>query len=468
MAAGAFSIQGEEKLEECGIVGIVSKKNEDVAPFLYRALIALQHRGQDAAGIAICDGKMIRAKHGLGLVSDIFGPKDMQASGSIGIGHTRYPTIGVCRIQDVQPSVSEDVAVVHNGHVANYDDLKKKLEGRGHRFGSTVDSEPMMFVLNDHGKEIEAGVREILDTFEGSFSDAAIHHGRLAVYRDRHSLRPLVWGENDDFIAFASETVALDINGIPYRGEVPGGELVIVAGGKMQRKQLVEGAPKHCMFEYVYFSRPDSIINGDSVFGARTRLGQQLAAEQPVKADVVVPVPDTSRTAAAAFAKSLGVEVSEGLIKNRYIGRTFIMPSQEKRVEAVRLKLNPVRDVVAGRRIVLVDDSIVRGTTLKEIVALVRAAGAKEVHVRITSPPIKAPCFYGVDMSTYEELIANSKSVDETRAFIGADTLGYLSIEGLKKAIGAPICSACLDGKYHTEFVRKLADSKKGGASGCG
>jgi len=450
----------DEKKEECGVVGIISKTGKDVAPLLYRALIALQHRGQDAAGFAVWDGNKIDRKRGTGLVSEIFTPADIEIRGSLGIGHTRYPTIGGCKLCDVQPSVFGNIAVAHNGHIANYDELKTRLEKAGYRYESTVDSEPMVYTL-EGSDSLREGVTKIIEDFEGAFSDVCIFKDKLVVFRDQYSLRPLIWGENEDFICFASESVALDINSILYKGEVLGGELVVVEDGKLDREQLVENKPHHCMFEYVYFSRPDSIINGECVFRARERLGQELAREHPAKADLVIAVPDTARTAATAYGKAAGMEVCEGLIKNRYIGRTFIMPSQEERAQAVKLKLNPLREVMEGKRVVLVDDSIVRGTTLREIVALVRAAGAKEVHLRITSPQIKAPCFYGVDMSTYKELIANQKTVDEIKEHLGADSLGYLSIEGLKKAIGVPICTACLDEKYHSDFVKKLAKSKK-------
>jgi len=446
-----------EKEEECGIVGIFSKTGKDVAPLLYRALVALQHRGQDAAGFAVFDNNHIELRRGIGLVSGIFKPEDLELRGALGIGHTRYPTIGECRQCDVQPTVFQNIATAHNGHIANYDELKSGLEAEGYRFTSTVDSEPALYYLHRR-KGIEDGVRSVIENFEGAFSDVAIMDGKLVVFRDRFALRPLVWGENDDFICFASETVALDVNGIPYSGDVRGGEMVIVEKGEVvERKQIVEESVHHCMFEYVYFSRPDSILNGKGVYEARTALGAQLAKEAPARADVVVPVPDTSRTAAASYAKALGIEYAEGLIKNRYIARTIIMPSQEKRVEAVKLKINPLRAVIEGRSVVLVDDSIVRGTTLREIVRLTRAAGAREVHLRITCPPVKAPCFYGVDMSTYSELIANNKSVDEIREYLGADSLHYISMDGLKEAIGLPICAACLGGEYHTDFVRRLA-----------
>lgn len=447
--------------EECGVFAIYSKKGEDVAPLIYRGLVALQHRGQDAAGFAVSDGSRIILKRGLGLASDAIKKEDLGAKGHFGIGHTRYPTIGEIRLCDVQPSVFDNVAVSHNGHIANYNDLKKNLEAEGVKLESTVDSEPMVYMLRKH-ENIVDGVREIIETFEGAFSDVAIFGGKLVVYRDRFALRPLVWGENDDYICFASESVALAVNGIPYKGEINGGELAVVNENKVETTRIVEPVVRHCMFEYVYFSRPDSVINGKSVYEVRRRLGEELARESPADADVVVPVPDTSRTAANAYAEVLNLPCREGLIKNRYIGRTFIMPTQEERINAVRMKLNPVREVIAGKRVVLLDDSIVRGTTLKEIISLVRkAGGAKEIHVRIPCPPIRAPCFYGVDIPTYTELIANKKSVEEIKEHIGADSLAYISLEGLKKSMGLPVCTGCLTGEYHTEYVKGLAEKKR-------
>ena len=451
----------DEKREECGVVGIYSKLGQSVTPLLHRALYALQHRGQDAAGFAIYSDKRIIERKGIGLVESIFKKEDLELEGSIGVGHTRYPTIGGCAEGDVQPTVYDGIAVAHNGHIANYPDLKKELEGDGYKFHSTVDSEPMAYYLHRDKEDLKGAIEKIMKNFEGSFSDVAIYHGKLLCYRDQRELRPLVWGENKDFIMVASETVALDVNGIEYKGDIRGGSYFTVEEGNLNKVQIVERLPHHCMFEYVYFSRPDSVINGRSVRLVRSLLGEQLAKESPVKADVVVPVPDTSRTAAMAFAKESSIEYEEGLIKNRYIGRTFIMPTQEKRRNAVKLKLNPVKDIVADKSVVLIDDSIVRGTTMKEIVQLIRDAGAKEVHVRITSPPIKAPCFYGVDIPTFKELIANNKSIEQIKEFIGADSLAYLSLDGLKTAIGIPICDACLTGNYHTEYVKKLAEAVK-------
>jgi len=446
--------------EECGVVGIYSKLGKSVTPPLYRALYALQHRGQDAAGFAVYNGERIIEKKGLGLIDSIFSEEDLKTEGKIGIGHTRYPTIGGCAEGDVQPSVYEKLALAHNGHIANYDAVKKELEEQGYRFKSTVDSEPLLYYL-DSGKELDGAVKKIMENVEGSFSDVAVYREKLLAFRDRFGLRPLVWGENRDFIMVASESVALDINGVEYKGDIRGGSYFLIGNGNVDRVQVVENEPHHCMFEYVYFSRPDSKINDASVHDVRTRLGRELAVESPVKADVVVPVPDTSRTAAISFANALNLPYDEGLIKNRYIGRTFIMPSQEKRRQAVTFKLNPLKEVIEGKRIILIDDSIVRGTTMKEIVRMARDAGAAEVHVRITSPPVRAPCFYGVDIPTFKELIAYEKDVEDVGKYIGADSLAYLSLDGLKKAIEVPVCDSCLTGKYHTEYVQKLAEDAK-------
>jgi amidophosphoribosyltransferase len=460
-----------DKREECGIIAIVSKKGEDVAPCLYRALVALQHRGQDAAGFVVLGKDGLVARRGLGLVSDIFTSADTEIRGHIGIGHTRYPTTGRCLIQDVQPSVINEISVTHNGHIANYDDVRSGLERQGYAFSGTVDSEPIAYLLDSQikaGKSIPEAVAHLMHALDGAYSDAAIIGNKLAVFRDPHAIRPLVYGENEGFVSFASESCALDVNGIPYKGVVEGGELVVL-DGKMERKPILKKENRNCMFEYVYFSRPDSIINGKAVYEVRKRLGEELASEHPAPgADLVVPVPDTSRTAAEAYAKSLNLPVEEGLIKNRYIGRTFIMPSQEKRSSNVRLKLNPVQGIVSGKSVVLIDDSIVRGTTLKEIVALTRGAGARQVHVRITCPPIRAPCFYGVDMKSYAELVASGKSVAQVASFLGADSLGYLSLEGLGRAIGQPICTGCLNGDYVTPVARALAKSRKDEDLGCG
>lgn len=457
------SSREEEKIEHCGVVGVYSKKGKKVAPALYRAMIALQHRGQDAAGFVVWDNGFVE-KRGIGLVYDIFKDEDLAVEGAVGIGHTRYPTTGLCLISDVQPFRGIDIAVSHNGQISNYKEMRASLEKRGFRLVSTVDSEVIVYALHEklkEGKPVEDAVRHLMETADGAYSITGLIGGTLVAFRDPNGIRPLVWGENEEYIAFASESVALDALGIPHSADLGEGELAIVRGGKMEVKKIKNSGQRACMFEYVYFSRPDSTINGKNVMEIRKRLGIELAREHPANADLVIDVPDSARTAAAAYARALGIPHDEGLIKNRYVGRTFIMPNQEKRSGAVRMKLNAVRGVVGGKRVALIDDSLVRGTTLREIVALVRNAGAKEVHVRITCPPIRAPCFYGIDMSTYAELAAHTRTVGEIGKMLGADSLGYNSMEALKKAIGLPICTGCLDEGYPTGYAKKLADEQK-------
>ncbi|MDD2655051.1 MAG: amidophosphoribosyltransferase [Candidatus ainarchaeum sp.] len=459
---------GEQKRESCGIVAVVSKNSKPVANYVYNGMLALQHRGQDAAGMVIYDGKKLNEKKGLGLVSRIFSEKDIAMEGGIGIAHTRYPTTEGFGIEDVQPSVLQKIglAVSHNGHIANYTELRGGFEKRGAKFEGTVDSEVIAHVLAEAfaaGKDIEGAVRHAMDKLDGSYSVVAIKDGVLFAFRDPHAIRPFELGESDCAYFAASETVAFDINGARHVGTLGGGEMAIISPTKgFQKKMVAPSDHRHCMFEYVYFSRPDSVINGVGVHEARRKLGEALAKEAPVKADVVVPIPDTARTAALAISMALGIPYEEGIIKNRYVARTFIMPDQNTRVAAVKAKLNPIRSVMEGKSVIVVDDSIVRGTTTREILKMIRDAGAKEIHMRVTCPPILHPCFYGVDMSTYEELIANKKSIEETRKFIGADTLYYVSLDGLKKAMGLGLCTGCLDGDYPTAYGAKLAKEKKG------
>lgn len=458
--------------EECGVVGCFSFSGRDVAPLLYRALIALQHRGQDAAGIAVWDSKKkkINMHKGLGLVTDAFDEKSLSSlSGPVGIAHVRYPTIGAGGVEDVHPFLEKEpfggIALAHNGNIANYGTLRSRLESDGRVFCSTCDADLILAVLIKHLNstklDIFKSISLSMDELDGSYSVCAVTaRGELIIYRDPHAIRPLVWGKNDDYVMFCSESTALDINDLPLCGDIgPGEALVIDAQGRTTKRSLVsKPQPRHCMFEYVYFSRPDSVQEGKLIYNVRKELGRRLAMTAPVKADIVVAVPDTSRPAAEGYSQASGIPMEEGLMKNRYVGRTFIMASQTKRLEAVKLKLNAVRPLVAGKRIVLIDDSIVRGTTSGPILKLLRDAGAKEIHLRIACPPVKAPCFYGVDIPTYEELIAAKKSVAEICKFVGADSLAYASIEDLVGAIGIKkedLCMGCLGLGYPT----KLGDS---------
>jgi amidophosphoribosyltransferase len=447
----------EEKHEECGIVAIYSKHKEDVAPLLYHSMTKLNHRGQDAAGFVVFDGNNLRVRKGLGLVKEAFTDADFDVGGHIGIGHTRYPTAGLKSGNgDIQPFAVGDVIVAHNGQLVNHEELRGHFEWNG-RLNNTTDSELIASYLSSHaGDGLESALTGFMEKADGAYSVVGMFNGKVFAFRDPHAIRPLVYGENSDYICFASETAALDTNGIPYSGDVGPGELCVVEDGRIVKTQIMADKPSHCMFEWVYFADPSSVIQGVEVYDTRRRLGIELAREHPVDADVVIPVPDTSRPAAQAFARELGIVSEEGLTKCRYVDRTFIMPSQERREDAVKLKLNPVKSVIDGKRVVLVDDSIVRGTTLRTIVDLVRSAGAKEVHVRITCPALEYPCYYGVDMKTRSELIAGTRSVGEIRRFIRADSLGYVSIDGLKRAIGKPLCTGCLSGKYPTPYARML------------
>lgn len=464
----------DEIREACGVVAISSKNKEEIPYLMYNGLLAIQHRGQNACGYSILEKEKIKRKVGLGLVPGVLNKDDMKVKGTIAIGHTRYPTTGRCKIEDVQPIQYNDISLAHNGHISNYWDLRKDLENKGYEFKATVDSEVLLYLLHyelKNGKTIEEAVATIMKKVVGAYSVVGIVNKKLVVFRDPHAIRPLILGKRGNDICFGSESVVLDINNFEYNDEVKGGELIIINNGKMERKIIMEKEKKNCMFEYVYFSRPDSIINNILVNNIRKKLGEILAEEHPVEADVVIPVPDTSRTAALSFSEKLKINYEEGIIKNRYIGRTFIMMTQEERKVAVRRKVNPIKEVVNGKRVILVDDSIVRGTTMKEIIKMVKKAGAKEVHLRITCPPIKAPCFYGIDMPTYSELIANNKTIKEIEKYLNVESLGYLPIEGLKKAIGEDICTGCLNEEYFSEYVKKMAEKEKKGEGvkrGCG
>lgn len=460
----------QEKKEECGVAAAISKNKKPIAEMLYRSMIALQHRGQDAAGLVMFNGSFYKKK-GLGLVCNIVDEDDLKQNHWMGISQTRYPTTPTCTLSDVQPSISGILAVAHNGHLANYGALRKELEGKKYVFRGTVDSEVILYLMSEKlekGSSIQEAVKYVMEKIDGAYSVIGIYDRKLFAFRDPHAIRPLVYGENKEAVIVCSESVGLDINGVPYSGSVGPGELFIIdEKGKITKQDILKKEARNCMFEYVYFSRPDSVINDVSVDAARMELGRQLAKEAPAKADVVIPIPDTARSAAIAFSKEMGIPYAEGLIKNRYVGRTFIMPDQQTRVKAVRMKLNPIRGTVAGKRVALIDDSIVRGTTIKEIISMVRAAGAKEVHLRITCPPIISPCFYGVDMPTYEELIANNKKIEEIRKYLGVDSLRYISLEGLKKAVGTDICTGCLTGEYPTTEATRLAKERRDGY-GCG
>jgi len=467
-----------EVRESCGLVGAI-RTDGDVRENVWLGLLALQHRGQEACGIYTLDKGRFYHKKQLGLVGPIEEFDGLK--GNLGIGHVRYSTVGQPadaetftdpqKLEDfAQPYFSDrpkgGMALCHNGNIVNFPQLCRDLRSKGTFLSATCDAEVMLKILADqlsNGDDVEKAVRGCVDRFEGAYSTLVLTgNGELIAFRDPNGFRPLCFGESNGLMMFASESVALDINGIRNFTTVKPGELVIAREHERPiRKQLIEqNHHARCMFEYVYFSRPDSTIDEKDVYSVRIRLGRNLARTYKTHADVIVPVPDTARPAAEGISRETGIPVLEGLIKNRYIGRTFIMPRQEGRNNAVRLKLNAVRAVVQGKNVLLVDDSIVRGTTMRKIVNLLKEAGASRVEVWVTCPPIKSPCFYGIDMSTHAELIASTKSIEEIRETVRADALCYQTNDGLLDAIGfsnQETCLACLTGQYPTQLAQKIA-----------
>jgi amidophosphoribosyltransferase len=462
------------KREYCGVLGIYSFSGQNVAHDIYLGLMNLQHRGQDSSGAATSDGKKVHLVRGLGFVSDVLNQSALgKLPGHVGIGHVRYPTVGAGGVEDAQPFVAEvegkSFALAQNGNISNYGRAKKTMEDGGTKFCSTCDAELLLLAFVEEykkTKDLFAASKGLMKRVDGAYSLVlATSDGELVAMRDPQAIRPLCWGRSEDRLVFASESVALDIIKCRLEGDLAPGEVAVVSKGAVERKVVTGGSsPRHCMFEYVYFSRPDSKMDGRWVYEVRHRLGRALAKKAPVKADVVVPVPDTARSAVEGYSAQSGIPVAEGLIKNRYIGRTFIMPSQKKREDAVRIKLNAVRQVLEGKRVVLIDDSIVRGTTSGPIVKLVREAGAAEIHLRITCPPIIGPCFYGIDLPNYQQLVAANKNVEEIRKFMGADSLVYQSVEDLVEAIGMKreqLCLGCITEDYPTAFGREISKKIK-------
>jgi amidophosphoribosyltransferase len=455
--------------EECGVVAIYG--HPEASKLAYLSLYALQHRGQESAGIAASDGEQLRLHKSMGLVSDIFTADVLaRVPGSLAIGHTRYSTTGDSALLNAQPIMVEcnkgKIALAHNGNITNALEVRGQLDQQGSIFQTTSDTEVIVHLIARSREETLAdAMADSLRRLEGAFSLVMLTRDRVFAARDPRGFRPLVMGRisgqaahRADTIVFASETCAFDLIGATYEREVKPGELVIVGPeGVHSRFYSPQQPQSSCIFEHVYFSRPDSMVFGRAVQQSRDAMGRQLALESPVNADIVVPVPDSGVTAAMGFSHESGIPVQFGLIRNHYVGRTFIEPEQRVRDFGVKLKLNPVRHVLAGKSVVLIDDSIVRGTTSKKIVRMVRDAGAKEVHMRISCPPTISPCYYGVDTPSKNQLIAANKSVEEIREYIGADSLAYLSLEGLRKAAGEGddkvYCTACYTGKYPTKLV---------------
>ena len=456
----------------CGIIGFISKS--EVSEDIYNGLLSLQHRGQDAAGITTFDGQFHAIKEA-GLVSHVFSKENLnKLSGTLGIGHVRYPTVGTILKQDAQPFhtlLPSLISIAQNGNLVNYRQLKEELLRHNEEVYSTCDAELILKLLaKEVAKEKSydanaffAATKRLMDKFNGSYSVIGMTSKALFAFRDPCALRPLVLGKRHDGYGLSSETAALEILGYKIERDLKPGEMVFIAKDMEVKSQVLKTAKTaHCMFEWVYFARTDSSIENVGVYEARMNLGRELAKEWKKsgrQVDVVIPVPDTARPSALSFAEELGLRYTEGFIKNRYIQRTFIMANQERREDAMKLKLNPIIKEVRGKRIALVDDSLVRGTTSKKIIKMLRDAGAKEVHFLLTCPPLKSPCFYGIDMSTTKELAAANMSVEQIRKAIGADSLTYQTIEGLKRAIGVPLCTACLDYSYPTDIPKEVRES---------
>ncbi len=442
--------------ESCGVFGVYAP-NEDVARLTFFALFALQHRGQESSGIATADGKKIRIYTGMGRVSHVFSEDSLsQLGGNIAIGHNRYSTAGSSRMSNAQPILvgegADTIAIAHNGNIINATYLYEELTEHGYEFQSSTDTEVIgNLILSCPDKSWVEKIRYAMRRLQGAYSLVIMTAQCLYVVRDPFGVRPLCLGRIDDGWVVASESCALDHIGADFVREVEPGEIITVKENGMESFPGEASRRGLCIFEYIYFARPDSVINGRLLYPARQAMGAGLAQEHPVDADLVMGVPDSATAAGIGYARESGISLAEGLIKNRYVGRTFIEPDQRIRDLGVKLKFNPLPQMLDGKRLVVVDDSIVRGTTTPSVVKILRRAGAKEVHMRICAPPIRYPCFFGVDMATRRELIAAQKSIPEICSFIGADSLGYLSIEGLIKAVALPrdiFCLACFTGDY--------------------
>jgi amidophosphoribosyltransferase len=480
MTTGARSAGGESALElddhfhdQCGVFAVYG--HSEAANMTYLGLHALQHRGQESAGIVTSDGEQLYAHRAMGLVQDVFSADQLQKlPGRCAIGHVRYSTAGGSHLRNAQPFAIDyahgSLAVCHNGNLTNADDVRAELEAEGSIFSSTSDTEVLVHLIA-RSKEIafEDRIVTALSRVEGAYSLLFLADDTIVAVRDPRGIRPLCLGilpSRKDAHVVASEPIAFDLIGAEYVRDVePGEMLVIDASGIRSRRLPAKETPQHCIFEYVYFARPDSHLAGRTVYEVRKQLGRQLAAECPADADVVIPVPDSGVPSAIGFSGARSIPFEMGLIRSHYVGRTFIEPQQSIRHFGVRLKLNPVESIIRGKRVVVVDDSIVRGTTSRKIIKMVRDAGAREVHLRISSPPTQWPCYYGIDTPTRRELIASSHSVDEIARYVTADSLGYLSLEGMLSAVSGAggekspsvppnhFCHACFTGRYSVQFA---------------
>ena len=469
LTANCQMLSSDKFHDECGVVAIFA--HSEAEKLAYLGLHALQHRGQESAGIVSSDGLTLHQHKAMGLVADIFTEEVLsQLRGSLAIGHTRYSTAGDSALLNAQPILVQSnkgpIAVAHNGNLVNAHLIRQRLESQGSIFQTNSDTEVIVHLIalsREH--TLPEAMADALRRVEGAFSLVMMSADRIFAARDPRGFRPLAMGRiraaeghTRDTVVFASETCAFDLIGAEYERDVKPGELIVVGPDEItSRFYSTSAAQSSCIFEHVYFSRPDSTVFGRAVQISRENLGRQLAQEAPAQADLVVPVPDSGVTAAMGYAAEIGLPFRFALIRNHYVGRTFIEPRQSVRDFGVKLKLNPVRSLLEGKRVVLIDDSIVRGTTSRKIVRMIRNAGAKEVHMRISCPPTISPCFYGVDTPSRKQLIAANKSIDEIREYIGADSLAYLSLEGLKRACGegeqTSYCTACYTGNYPTELI---------------
>jgi amidophosphoribosyltransferase len=442
--------------DECGVFGVYAP-DHDVARLAYFALYALQHRGQESAGIATCEDGHITTLRDLGLVSQVFDEQKLSAlQGEAAIGHVRYSTTGGAGWENTQPVWRDDgreIALAHNGNLTNAVELYSELEDRGLRFRGTSDSEIIAALLGSSSERtIEDAVVTAMQRLEGAYSTVVMTKHAVVAFRDPHGVRPLSLGRLGDSFVVASESCAFDIIGAQLLREINPGEMVSLSAKGLEVRQAVRTRRRSfCVFEQIYFSRPDSRLEGRVVQQVRGRMGEILWRQAPVDADLVIAVPDSGNPAAAGFSRASGIPKDDGLIKNRYVARTFIQPGQELRKHGLRLKFNPLPEIVADQRVVVVDDSIVRGNTTRQIVGMLADAGAAEVHLRISAPPIRHPCHYGIDMSTREEMVAHERTVDEIADHLGADSLAYLSLDGVYEAIDTPAedhCDACFTGRY--------------------
>jgi amidophosphoribosyltransferase len=457
-------MKADYPIEECGIFGVYGVP--DAAPLIYRGLFSLQHRGQEGAGMVVSDGEIVKSSKGLGLVNEVLTKGSLDGlNGNQGIGHVRYSTTGSTRIQNVQPIVVECVdgiwSVAHNGNLVNASKLRRMYQEAGAIFQTSTDSEVLVHLLADPMYRTRPRrVARALSELEGSFSFLLMTKNCVMAARDRLGFRPLSIGKLGKGWVFASETCALTQVGAEYVRDVNPGELVVADSTTGLHSSVFADSEKdklaQCVFELVYFARPDSVVFGENVHNIRLKYGMRLAEEYPVEADVVTPIPDSGNSAALGYSRKSGIPLDYGFIRNHYVGRTFIMPEANDRAKGVDMKLSVLKDVVNGKRVVVVDDSIIRGTTARRRVEALRQAGAREIHVRISCPPTAHPCFFGIDFPTKEELVAGSKDVEKIREFIGADSLGYLSVKGLLSPLKNPsgFCVACYTGDYPVDITR--------------